>query len=78
MGSPLALGELRRLGGAFWWVVAIASVFTLARFSEAFLVLRAQSVGLPVALVPAVMVLMNVVYASPPTRPESSPTGSTG
>ena len=63
VGSPLALGELKRLGGAFWWVVAIASVFTLARFSEAFLVLRAQSVGLPVALVPAVMVLMNVVYA---------------
>jgi MFS family permease len=43
--------------------VAIATVFTLARFSEAFLLLRAQSVGLPLALVPSVMVLMNVVYA---------------
>jgi MFS family permease len=62
--SPLSLGELKRLGGAFWWVVAIASVFTLARFSEAFLILRAQSVGLPTAIVPAVMVLMNVVYAT--------------
>jgi MFS family permease len=38
-------------------------MFTLARFSEAFLLLKAQSVGLAVALVPAVLVLMNVVYA---------------
>jgi MFS family permease len=44
-------------------VVTVATILTLARFSEAFLVLRAQNVGLPVALVPAVMVIMNVVYA---------------
>jgi MFS family permease len=61
--SPLSLAELKRLGGAYWWVVAIAAVFTFARFSEAFLILRAQSVGLSVALVPTVMVLMNIVYA---------------
>lgn len=60
---PLHRAELRRLGSGYWHVVGIAAIFTLARFSEAFLVLRAQSVGLPVALVPAVMVLMNVVYA---------------
>jgi len=62
--SPLSLTELRRLGSSYWWIVAVAAVFTLARFSEAFLVLRAQSVGLPVTLVPAVMVLMNVVYSA--------------
>lgn len=61
--SPLSFAELRRLGGAYWWVVAVATVFTLARFSEAFLILRAQSAGLPVMLVPAVLVVMNVVYA---------------
>jgi MFS family permease len=61
--SPLSLMELKRLGGSYWWIVAVAAVFTLARFSEAFLLLRAQSVGLPIMLVPAVMVLMNVVYA---------------
>jgi MFS family permease len=61
--SPLSMNELRRLGSIYWWVVIIASVFTLARFSEAFLVLRAQSVGLPIFLIPAVMVAMNVVYA---------------
>ncbi len=61
--SPLSRAELANLGRPYWWVVAIAAVFTLARFSEAFLVLRAQSVGLPVALVPGVLVLMNVAYA---------------
>jgi len=55
--------DAKRLSIAFWAVVAVASVLTLARFSEAFLVLRAQNVGLPIALVPIVMVVMNVVYA---------------
>ena len=60
--SPLSLTELRRLGQRYWWVVAIATIFTLARFSEAFLVLRAQSIGLPIMLVPAIMIVMNIVY----------------
>jgi MFS family permease len=59
----LSFADARGLSGSFWTVVAIAAVFTLARFSEAFLVLKAQAVGLPVALVPAVMIVMNVVYA---------------
>jgi MFS family permease len=61
--SPLSVAELRRLGRSYWWIVAIATVFTLARFSEAFLLLKAQSVGLPIAVVPMVMVVMNVAYA---------------
>ena len=61
--SPFSLAELKRLGLAYWWVVGIAVVFSLARFSEAFLILRAQAVGLPVMLAPMVLVLMNVVYA---------------
>jgi MFS family permease len=60
---PLGGRELARLGPGFWRVVAIAAVFSLARFSEAFLILRAQGSGLTVALVPAVLVLMNLVYA---------------
>lgn len=60
---PLHRGELRRLGLDYWLVIAVAFVFTLARFSEAFLVLRAQSAGLSVMLVPAVLVVMNVVYS---------------
>ena len=61
--NPVSLAEIGNLGAAYWRVVAVAGVFTLARFSEAFLVLRAQNVGLPVMLVPAVLVAMNVVYA---------------
>jgi len=61
---PLSLPELQRLGPAFWWVVALAAVFTLARFSEAFLILRAQTGGLPIMWLPAVLVIMNVVYAA--------------
>ena len=61
--NPINLAEIKRLGASYWWVVGIATVFTLARFSEAFLILRAQNVGLPITLVPAVLVVMNVVYA---------------
>ena len=61
--SPIRGADLWQLGAAYWWLVLIAAVLTLARFSEAFLVLRAQNIGLPVALVPLVMVVMNVAYA---------------
>jgi MFS family permease len=62
--NPLSRAALARLGTAYWQVVAIGAVFTLARFSEAFLVLRAQQVGIAVAWVPLVMVVMNVVYSA--------------
>ncbi len=61
--SPIRRESLRRLGAPYWWVVGVGAVFTLARFSEAFLVLRARDGGVPLALVPLVMVAMNVVYA---------------
>lgn len=56
----LALGSL---GRAYWWLIAVASLFTLARFSEAFLVLRASDTGLGDALVPLVLVVMNIAYS---------------
>jgi MFS family permease len=59
---PLQRSELAQLGRAYWQVIAVATVFTLARFSEAFLVLRAQALGLPLMWVPAVLVVMNVAY----------------
>jgi len=61
--NPIRRENLKRLGGAYWWVVGVGAVFTLARFSEAFLVLRAQQGGIPIALVPLVMVAMNLVYS---------------
>lgn len=62
-GSPIRRAALRRLGGAYGWVVALGAIFTLARFSEAFLVLRAEQLGVAMSLVPLVMVAMNLVYA---------------
>ena len=61
--NPIRREALARLSGAYWWVVAVGAVFTLARFSEAFLVLRASQFGVPTAWVPLVMVAMNLVYA---------------
>jgi MFS family permease len=60
--NPLRAASLRQLSGAYWWVVLIGAVFTLARFSEAFLVLRAMQGGMRPALVPLVMVAMNAIY----------------
>ncbi|GEO87629.1 MULTISPECIES: MFS transporter [Alphaproteobacteria] len=62
-GWPIQRVGLNRMGSDFWWVVIIGVVFTMARFSEAFLLLKGQEAGLPLALVPLVMVLMNLVYA---------------
>lgn len=62
--NPISRENLKRLGTDYWWVVAIGAVFALARFSEAFLVLRAAQGGIPIALVPLVMVAMNVIYAA--------------
>lgn len=61
--NPIRRENLLRLGSSYWWVVGIGAVFTLARFSEAFLVLRAQQSGIPIATVPLVMVAMNLIYA---------------
>ncbi len=62
--NPIRRENLRRLGSTYWWVVAIGAVFTLARFSEAFLVLRAAEGGLPLAYTPLVLIGMNIVYAA--------------
>lgn len=61
-GWPIRRADLAGMSGAYWWAVVIGVVFTMARFSEAFLVLKSQQTGLPLALVPLVMVLMNLVY----------------
>ena len=61
--SPIQWKTLSELGSAYWFVVLAGGVFTLARFSEAFLILRAQQQGLPDTYAPLVMVVMNVVYA---------------
>ncbi len=61
--NPISRANLSRLSAPYWWVVAVGGLFTLARFSEAFLVLRAQQGGMALALIPLVMVAMNIVYS---------------
>ncbi len=60
---PMRRADLKALGARYWRVVALGVVFTLARFSEAFLILKAHASGLPLALAPLVLVTMNIVYA---------------
>lgn len=62
--NPVQRAQLARLGSGYWWVVGVGAVFTLARFSEAFLILRAHQSGIAMALVPLVMVAMNIVYSA--------------
>lgn len=62
-GAPLTLADAKRLPFRYWLVVLLGTVFTLARFSEAFLLLRARNVGLQLGYVPVVLIVMNVFYA---------------
>lgn len=55
--------EFRNIGSEYWKIIIIAGVYTLARFSDAFLILKAQATGLPIMLVPLVMIVMNIIYA---------------
>ena len=61
--SPIRLDTLKGFSRDYWWVVAVGAILTLARFSEAFLVLRAQQAGFAITWVPLVMVVMSLVYA---------------
>ena len=61
--APIRIVDLKQLTRPFWDVTAIGVVFTMARFSEAFLILKANAEGLPLALAPTVLVVMNLVYA---------------
>jgi MFS family permease len=63
LAFPLQWSELKHLSGAYWLVIVIAGLFTLGRFSEAFLILKAEQVGLPLMWAPIVLVVMNIVYS---------------
>ncbi len=61
--NPIEWKQIQRLSPDYWWVVGVGAAFSLARFSEAFLVLRAQQAGLALAAVPLVLIAMNLVYS---------------
>ena len=59
---PITRQGMAHLGAAFWGVVAVGALISLARFSEAFLVLRASERGVPLMLIPLVLVVMSGAY----------------
>jgi MFS family permease len=61
---PIEFTRPGSLGALFWGVVAVGTVLTLARFSEAFLILRAEGLELPLAMAPLVLIVMNIVYSA--------------
>lgn len=61
--NPIQFKELKKLSSTYWWVVTIGAIFTLARFSEAFLLLRAQQAGASVTWIPLILVAMNLMYS---------------
>ncbi len=61
--SPIRMADIRGFAPRYWVLLGIAALLMMARFSEAFLVIRAQDAGLPIAWVPAVMVVMSLVYS---------------
>ena len=63
-GSPFRQADVRRLPGSYWFALSAIALFSMARFSGAFLLLRARDAGWPIASVPVVMVTMNAVYAT--------------
>jgi len=62
-GLPLNRADIDQLNGRYWLIVIIGTLFSLARFSVAFLALRAMQLGLPVGLSPLVLILMGVVFS---------------
>lgn len=61
--SPLGRAEIFKLPARYWYVVSFGAVLTLARFSEAFMLLRAENLGLAVTWIPLILIVMNVAYA---------------
>jgi MFS family permease len=60
----IKLGDLARFPSSFWWAVSIACLLSLSRFSQAFLVLKVDDVGVDAAFVPVILVLLHIVYAA--------------
>lgn len=61
---PVSFADMKQLSLRYWYIVLLGAVFMLARFSEAFMILRAQDLGLPMGYVPVVFIVMNVAYAA--------------
>lgn len=62
--NKIKIVDIRNMGKIYWKIMAVSGVLMLARFSEAFLLLKAQVIGMPISFIPVIMILMNIVYSS--------------
>jgi MFS family permease len=61
-GQSSKKSELRSgMGGRFWAFLAIVFVFTLGNSTDAFLLLRARDLGVPIAMAPILWAVLNAV-----------------
>ncbi len=60
--NPLQWNALKSLGKSYWMLVTVALLFNLGNFSDAFLLLRAQQIGIATNLIPLSFVIMNITY----------------
>lgn len=63
-GFPFRLSDFTTFSAAFWWSIAVASLLSLARCSQAFLVLKANHTGVDAAFVPMMLVLTHTIYSA--------------
>jgi len=61
---PIRRSDILDMPAALWWVISIAGLLSLARFSQAFLVLKSSDVGVDAAFVPIILVIMHLVFSS--------------
>jgi MFS family permease len=65
---PILEAERPKLGwksfsGSYKFFIVVATLFSLGNSSDVFLILRAQNVGVPVAVIPLVYLTYNVIYS---------------
>ncbi len=61
--AALQFAAMGHLPTGFWHLLVLTALFSLARLSEAFLVLRAQELQLALLWIPLVMIVMSAVYS---------------
>ena len=62
--SSMASLDVERLSGRFWAYLTVVLLFTLGNSTDAFLLLRANQLGVPVALAPILWAVLNFVKSA--------------
>jgi MFS family permease len=66
-GFPIKNDDIKQLGHKFWYYMFVCFIFMCSRYSESFLIYRAQNLGLEVQYAPLVLALM-YLFNSPTSK----------